>query len=405
MATARTKKSKGSGRSDPATSPASPSPLGGDAVRFEDLLRRELGDGYVWLRAFANESASERVKTGRKIITDSIIKATEAPDVRFRAVVDESESLLKDYATLDEPHRADIERMIQNISSYLDDSTRKRPLNVLMSATPGAGKSHFIRQLAHAMKDRGVEAVTFNMANMRSPDDMGQPVDEFRNLKVRDRYPLLFLDEFDSNDSNFATLLPLLWDGELQIGHRYLKLGKAVIVLAGSKAELVNAMNPSVAPDHESKKAKGPEGKLVDLLSRINGGVIAIPDLDLQTEGRDRRVDKVCIAVALLRQRFGKQILAIPRSLLRFVAHTKFQYGARSIAHLLDEIDQRAYEKRVLEGARLTLPLTSAELLRASSLRFHLLESEDVVVARWEEFSSDPSVVSVRELLPLSLYK
>jgi len=53
-----------------------------------------------------------------------------------------------------------------------------------------------------------VQAVTFNMATMRSPDDMAQPIDELRNLKVNDRFPLLFLDEFDSDPSHYAALLP-----------------------------------------------------------------------------------------------------------------------------------------------------------------------------------------------------
>ena len=92
------------------------------------------------------------------------------------------------------------------------------------------------------MRDERVQAVTFNMATMQSADDMAQPIDELRNLKVNDRFPLLFLDEFDSDITRYASLLPLLWDGELHIGHRDLKLGKAVIVLAGSNPDLPKAM-------------------------------------------------------------------------------------------------------------------------------------------------------------------
>src|SRR5436305_3556618 len=148
------KKTRSGGRSDPATPVGSPSPVVevvDDDVRFVALLRSQAGAAFEPLREFAKAGASERLKIGRRIIIDSIINANEEPDVRFRAVVDESESLLEHYATLDEPHRGDIETMIRNIKTYLGDSTRKRPLNVLMSATPGAGKSHFIRQLAHVM--------------------------------------------------------------------------------------------------------------------------------------------------------------------------------------------------------------------------------------------------------------
>jgi hypothetical protein len=51
------------------------------------------------------------------------------------------------------------------------------------------------------------------MASLHSIDDLTQPLDEIRNLKVVDRLPILFLDEFDSNPANFPMLLPLMWDG------------------------------------------------------------------------------------------------------------------------------------------------------------------------------------------------
>jgi hypothetical protein len=76
---------------------------------------------------------------------------------------------------------------------------RNSPFKSADIAVPGAGKSHFIKQLARKMEADRVQAVTFNMATMQSTDDMAQPVDELRNLKVNDRFPLLFLDEFDSD--------------------------------------------------------------------------------------------------------------------------------------------------------------------------------------------------------------
>ena len=136
-------------------------------------------------------------------------------------------------------------------------------------------------------------------------------------------------DEFDSNDRNFATLLPLLWEGELHLGDRDLKLGRAIIVLAGSDPTLPDAMNDArsmqIRPAATEKKRD--TRKLADLLSRINGGVLEIPSFDVHDDGRDRRVDKVCIAVELLRARFGEQLEKVPRSLLRFVGLSEFRYG------------------------------------------------------------------------------
>lgn len=249
------------------------------------------------------------------------------------------------------------------------------------------------------MKGERVQAVTFNMATMQSADDMAQPVDELRNLKVNDRFPLLFLDEFDSDSSRYAALLPLLWDGELQIGHRDLKLGKAVIVLAGSNPDLPKAMDQSAKMRLETDTGEGfiPTGKLIDLLSRINGGVINIPDLDLRSENRDRRVDKVCVAVALIKARFGDDLTELPRSLLRFIAQTTFRYGVRSIAHLIDVISSEALNNKTLKTEALGLPITTEEALQDSSLKLHLLDKDQGfgIVNRWKEFSKDRTMVNI----------
>src|SRR5947209_1401200 len=159
-------------------------------------------------REFNALKPDEKVRAARAVVTETVINSDMSPDVRFAFALAESESLLPGYATLDDLHRNDIRRLIQRITSYLRDTTRKRPFNALMLAAPGAGKSHFIKQLANSMRSERVQAVTFNMATMQSPDDIAQPIDELRNLKVNDRFPLLFLDEFDSDPSHYAALLP-----------------------------------------------------------------------------------------------------------------------------------------------------------------------------------------------------
>jgi hypothetical protein len=160
----------------------------GDAFKSSGISSKD----YKTLSSFSQLKGEERVATARAIIAASVIVAKGEPDARFAAAVAESESLLPGYATLDGPHRDEIKKLIEQITDYLRDTTRQRPLNALMLAAPGAGKSHFIRELARKMKGDRVQAVTFNMATMRSADDMAQPVDELRNLKVNDRFPLLF---------------------------------------------------------------------------------------------------------------------------------------------------------------------------------------------------------------------
>ncbi len=108
-----------------------------------------------------------------------------------------SQRTLETYVTLDWEHRQDIKDLQSRINSYSIDRTLKRPLSIMMLAEPGAGKSHFIMCLAKAV---GMNAVNYNMATLQNFDDLIQPLESVRNLKVvQDRLPLLFLDEFDSS--------------------------------------------------------------------------------------------------------------------------------------------------------------------------------------------------------------
>ncbi len=56
------------------------------------------------------------------------------------------------------------------------------------------------------MESEKIRAITFNMASMESIDDMMQPLDSVRNLKVNDSFPIIFLDKFDSNPKTIAHL-------------------------------------------------------------------------------------------------------------------------------------------------------------------------------------------------------
>ena len=174
-----------------------------------------------------------------------------------------SQAVLDQYVTLDWQHYEDIDRLMKAIREYASDRSRKRPLNIVMQAEPGSGKSHFIRCLAQRMSKDGLSDITFNMASLQSLDDFIQPLEAVRNLKVVDKLPLLFLDEFDSDAGNYAPLLPLLWDGELNVGHRELRIGKVVIVLAGSGAQIEEAMKSAKGMQHAAVSG---EGKLTDSL-------------------------------------------------------------------------------------------------------------------------------------------
>jgi hypothetical protein len=335
-------------------------------------------------RGFFLEKIRKNYLQAREQIKNEII-LNRAPEdeIDLTSPVEISARILGDYVDLDWQHRHDILELISRIRVYANDKSRGRPLNVIMQAEPGSGKSHFIKCLAKSPRFQGeVGSVTFNMAGMNGVEDLIQPLDAVRNLKVLDKTPILFLDEFDSDPDKYALLLPLLWDGEIHVGHRDLKTGKVVIILAASGGSIDEAMKNA----RNMQKTAVVEGnKLVDLLSRINGGEFSIPELDLVSDSRDRRTDKVCIAISLLKQRYGDILETVPWCLLNFIAVTKFRYGVRSITHLIELLPAPESDQPSIDVSK--LPLGDVERLKASSLAYHLI-SEDgpaAVMGRWKD--------------------
>lgn len=306
-----------------------------------------------------------------------------------------SKKTLGEYVTLDWNHKSEIEDLIKTIKKYSNDFSQNRPLNIVMIAEPGLGKSHFISCLAQKMKNTGVSGVSFNMAIMQTLNDLIQPIEAVRNLKVVDKLPLLFLDEIDSNPQNYARLLPLMWDGEISLGNRDLKLGKVVLIMAASNPDIKKVMKSVQSMQSEIESIKSDQKKLVDLLSRVNGGVVEIPQLDKKTKMRDRRIDKVCLSISLLQRKFGPDLEMVPWALLRFIALSRFRYGVRSISHFIDTIPGNLEIEEVLNLKDFHLPLDSKNEIMKSSLAYHLIAEEEPesIVETWKEISAVETLV------------
>jgi hypothetical protein len=131
------------------------------------------------------------------------------------------------------------------------------------------------------MSNLGISEVSFNMATMQNVEDLSQPIEAIRNLKVVDKLPLFFLDEIDSDIRNYYRLLPLMWDGEMHLGKQDLKLGKVVLIMAASDPNIEKVMKSAKSMEMKLDGIQKDDKKLVDLLSRVNGGVLEIPQLDI----------------------------------------------------------------------------------------------------------------------------
>lgn len=251
-----------------------------------------------------------------------------------------ADAALPGFLTLD----ADFQRSISNLTSeligYLADVSLRRPYNVLMIAPPGSGKSHFVKCLGKALKSyrggTGVE-VPIVTGNLSSPDPINAlhtAVNEARNHKTVDITPVLFLDEVDSHIDQLAFLLPLLWDGEILLSGQRLTLGRCIIICSISDSRLISYIRDT------SKGTEGNFPKVVDFISRINGGDFEIDSINSDS----RRHDKVCIAAELIRRKFpDKRVAGIQRSFLRFISSIQFRHEIRSLETFINFIPRMLY--------------------------------------------------------------
>lgn len=354
-----------------------------DDQQRERMRSGDFDEPYDRLKAFFEPDHATRRRAAveaiqRLILSESPPPLSAADKYALTLSWETSTLALPGYATLAEDHTRDIFAAQSLISAYAEDRTRTRPLNFLLMASPGSGKSHFLNCISDSLQSHKVVAHSFNMASMVSADDLSLPLDEVRNSKVEDKLPLLFLDEFDTAPNNYGLLLPLLWDGGLSIRQRHLTLGKMIIVLAGSTAVLPQALANARSMRSAIPALDGANAKLLDLLSRINGAVIELPPLNASSSHLGRVPDKIAIAVQLLRRRFGSPLRQIPIALLMFVARVSFRYDVRSLSQLIDLIQPVSTGAvETLSIDEMPFALNDVATFRESSLIYHLVDEVD----------------------------
>jgi hypothetical protein len=94
----------------------------------------------------AEDRIKELLTDANKSIFENIIEV-EMPslDIDISEAYNASTFTLGEYTTLDFVHIGDIKTLMKTINDYSKDSSKKRPLNIIMQAEPGSGKSHFIK--------------------------------------------------------------------------------------------------------------------------------------------------------------------------------------------------------------------------------------------------------------------
>ena len=249
------KRPRGKGQAEPAflfftAFPHKPGAAGskGPTAGSSDLLRDLTGDGLEYVAAKATE-----------VVIRGVEKALRpAPKARYGSFV-----------TVD---REEIERInaIRGLAeAYLGNPDDRRPLSVAVFGPPGSGKSFAIKQLAEVLFGEKREALTFNLSEFGGQGQtlLQEAFHRVRDASVQGRVPLVFWDEFDSDDLDWLKhFLAPMQDAEFRAGSLVFPIGRALFIFAGGTKPSFDQFNRSSEGDARFIAKKGP-----DFVSRLRG--------------------------------------------------------------------------------------------------------------------------------------
>ncbi|MEI9954314.1 MAG: AAA family ATPase [Pseudomonadota bacterium] len=229
---------------------------------------------YVTLEAGNLPALSERPLRTPEIIGDLAEFELNVPVVEFGKLTvaerDEIEGL----------------RSIRNLLKNYLDNPGDKPISIAVFGPPGSGKSFGVKQIAEHL-DPNIKILEFNMAQFRSPDDLGQALSRVSSENKGKAVPLAFFDEFDCalNGMQLGWLkyfLAPMQDGTFFGASQTINIGPAIFVFAGGIYSSFERFDPRSEPPDEEKgyqltddyKARiraFAEQKGPDFISRLRG--------------------------------------------------------------------------------------------------------------------------------------
>ena len=175
-----------------------------------------------------------------------------------------------------------IERLFKEyaVQKFVDGG---RPLSIGVFGPPGSGKSFGIKQLAEsALKD--VKALTFNLSQLSSPNDLRGAFHQIRDFSLRGKLPLVFWDEFDSTLNAEALgwlrfFLAPMQDGVFQEDQITHPIGHSIFLFAGGTTWSMDEFQRTHLGEEDKSERKRDSkpapilkaSKARDFLSRLRG--------------------------------------------------------------------------------------------------------------------------------------
>jgi len=257
-----------------------------------------------------------------------------------------------EYVSRNEDFAAALVDLRDVVRSYIKRPA-KRPLNILLGAQPGSGKSFLVKQLAQSLAKKEKAKVTFeehHVVAFRSVDDLLDVFHRIQSANLEQKVPFVLFDEVDGLVAGrhvLANFLAPMWDGVFHSGKDMFTLGKAVFVFAASSmvpspaleiatAKKITPLN-SVSYSEFARKwlervekdvrKKGTIEKCQDFIDRIDV-VLCVPPIHEALVGREKASSEyVDIACLLIRKHFPK-VKRVEKAALMAIAKTLVETGS-----------------------------------------------------------------------------
>jgi hypothetical protein len=236
------------------------------------------------------------------------------------------------YVTRNEGFLAHVLDVREQIETYIKKETAKRPLNILLAAPPGSGKSFLIKQVINSIVEKNKSLqVSFEetyIASLENTDELFKIFQRVQSLNLEGKIPVVFFDEIDAKIPNishiYAKFLAPMWDGNFYLGKEKFFLGKCIFFFAGSGLSLEAESKDALSRLAKKKKPVSyddyfqlwkekfddrhsmPEfmqHKLPDFLDRIDS-ILRIPPISEELLGDKTENEYEDLACMLIRKHF-----------------------------------------------------------------------------------------------------